>query len=96
MKIFAVGWNYLNHNKEMNRALLPKEPVLFMKPDTALLKDGKPFFLPPFSERIEYETELVVRISRLRCGNCGDRFYRPRFASPVAGRGFSVGNFERL
>lgn len=43
MKIFAVGWNYLNHNKEMNRALLPKEPVLFMKPDTALLKDGKPF-----------------------------------------------------
>ena len=53
MKIFAVGWNYLNHNKEMNRALLPKEPVLFMKPDTALLKDGKPFFLPPFSERIE-------------------------------------------
>ena len=38
MKIFAVGWNYLNHNKEMNRALLPKEPVLFMKPDTALLK----------------------------------------------------------
>ena len=74
MKIFAVGWNYLNHNKEMNRALLPKEPVLFMKPDTALLKDGKPFFLPPFSERIEYETELVVRISRL------GKKIAPRFA----------------
>ena len=74
MKIFAVGWNYLNHNKEMNRALLPKEPVLFMKPDTALLKDGKPFFLPPFSERIEYETELVVRISRL------GKNIAPRFA----------------
>ena len=78
MKIFAVGWNYLNHNKEMNRALLPKEPVLFMKPDTALLKDGKPFFLPPFSERIEYETELVVRISRWVkniAPRCAHRYY---------------------
>ena len=74
MKIFAVGWNYLRHNKEMNRALLPQEPVLFMKPDTALLKDGKPFFLPPFSERVEYETELVVRISRL------GKNVSPRFA----------------
>ncbi len=74
MKIFAVGWNYLRHNKEMNRALLPQEPVLFMKPDTALLKDGKPFFLPPFSERVEYETELVVRISRL------GKNVAPRFA----------------
>ena len=48
----------------MNRALLPKEPVLFMKPDTALLKDGKPFFLPPLTELNEYGTELDVRISR--------------------------------
>ena len=39
MKIIAVGWNYLSHNKEMNRTLLPKEPVIFFKPETALLKD---------------------------------------------------------
>lgn len=51
MKIFAVGWNYLNHNKEMNRALLPKEPVLFMKPDTGAVERRKTVFLPPFSER---------------------------------------------
>lgn len=50
MKIIAVGWNYLDHNKEMNRTLLPKEPVIFLKPETALLKDHKPFFLPGFFE----------------------------------------------
>lgn len=65
MKIIAIGWNYLDHNKEMNLTLLPKDPVVFLKPETALLKDGKPFFLPDFSARIEYETELVIRICRL-------------------------------
>ncbi|MCP9610784.1 fumarylacetoacetate hydrolase family protein [Coprobacter tertius] len=65
MKIIAIGWNYLDHNKEMDRTLLPKEPVVFLKPETALLKDGKPFFLPDFSNRIEYETEIVVHICRL-------------------------------
>ncbi len=74
MKIFAVGWNYLNHNKEMNRTLLPQKPILFLKPDTAFLKNGRPFFLPSFSKRIEYETELVVRISRL------GKNVTPRFA----------------
>ena len=89
MKIFAVGWNYLNHNKEMNRALLPKEPVLFMKPDTALLKDGKPFFLPPFSERIEYETELVVRISRLG-KNIAPRFAHRYYDAVTVGIDFTA------
>ncbi|MDD2511844.1 MAG: fumarylacetoacetate hydrolase family protein [Proteiniphilum sp.] len=65
MKIFAVGLNYASHNKEMKRTFESKEPVLFMKPDTALLKDGKPFFLPDFSEDVQYETELVVKINRL-------------------------------
>ena len=65
MKIIAVGWNYQAHNKELDNPLLPKEPTVFLKPDSALLKDGKPFFLPDFSSRIEYEAELVVRISRL-------------------------------
>ena len=74
MKIIAVGWNYLDHNKEMNRTLLPKEPVIFLKPETALLKDHKPFFLPDFSNRIEYETELVVHICRL------GKNIAPRFA----------------
>ena len=93
MKIFAVGWNYLNHNKEMNRALLPKEPVLFMKPDTALLKDGKPFFLPPFSERIEYETELVVRISRLG-KNIAPRFAHRYYDAVTVGIDFTARDLQ--
>lgn len=93
MKIFAVVWNYLNHNKEMNRALLPKEPVLFMKPDTALLKDGKPFFLPPFSERIEYETELVVRISRLG-KNIAPRFAHRYYDAVTVGIDFTARDLQ--
>ena len=93
MKIFAVGWNYLNHNKEMNRALLPKEPVLFMKPDTALLKDGKPFFLPPFTERIEYETELVVRISRLG-KNIAPRFAHRYYDAVTVGIDFTARDLQ--
>lgn len=93
MKIFAVGWNYLNHNKEMNRALLPKEPVLFMKPDTALLKDGKSFFLPPFSERIEYETELVVRISRLG-KNIAPRFAHRYYDAVTVGIDFTARDLQ--
>lgn len=65
MKILAVGWNYADHSKELNPTKLPKHPVIFMKPETALLKDNKPFYLPDFSERIDYECELVVRISKM-------------------------------
>ena len=66
MKIFAVGKNYLLHNKEMDGALYkPEEPVIFTKADSALLKDGKPFFIPDDLGRVDYETELVVRICRL-------------------------------
>ena len=69
MKIFAVGMNYALHNKELDGALYkPEEPVIFTKADSALLKDGKPFFVPDWSERVDYEAELVVRISRLGKG----------------------------
>ena len=66
MKIFAVGMNYLEHNKELHGALYkPESPVIFLKADSALLKDHKPFFIPDHLGRIDYETELVVRISKL-------------------------------
>jgi 2-keto-4-pentenoate hydratase/2-oxohepta-3-ene-1,7-dioic acid hydratase in catechol pathway len=69
MKIFGIGMNYLQHNKELHGALFkPEEPVIFTKADSALLKDHKPFFLPDWSERVDYETELVVRICRLGKG----------------------------
>lgn len=75
MKIFAVGMNYVLHNKELKNTLLiteqegkTEEPVIFTKADSALLKNGKPFFVPDFMGRIDYETELVVRICRLGKG----------------------------
>ncbi len=66
MKIFAVGLNYPQHNKELKETLYKGEkPVIFTKADSSLLKDKKPFFLPDDMGRIDYETEIVVRISRL-------------------------------
>ena len=66
MKIFAVGMNYLQHNKELDGALyIPEEPVIFTKADSALLKDYKPFFIPDWSTTVDYETEIVVRLCRL-------------------------------
>ncbi len=64
MKILAVGRNYINHAKELNNEV-PKEPVLFMMPETALLQKNKDFYYPDFSQEIHYEVELVVRINRL-------------------------------
>ena len=66
MKISAAGMNYIQHNKELDGALyIPEEPVIFTKADSALLKDHKPFFIPDWSNRVDYETEIVVRICRL-------------------------------
>lgn len=61
--------NYIQHNKELDGALYkPEEPVIFTKADSALLKDHKPFFIPDWSSRVDYEAELVVRICRLGKG----------------------------
>jgi len=66
MKIFAIGMNYSEHNKSLHGTLSKTEqPVVFLKADSSLLKDSKPFFIPDDLGRIEYETELVVRICRL-------------------------------
>lgn len=66
MKIFGIGMNYAEHNKELQETLYKREaPVVFTKADSALLSGGKPFFIPDFTQRCDYETELVVRISRL-------------------------------
>ncbi len=76
MKILAVGMNYAKHIEELSnqntptdnnngkKSLLPIEPVIFSKPDSAIIQPGKPFFVPDFAERFDYETEIVVRINR--------------------------------
>ena len=63
MKIFCIGRNYINHAKELNNPV-PKEPLVFMKPATALLRENKPFYYPDFSEDIHYEVELVLKIKK--------------------------------
>ncbi|RXF68111.1 fumarylacetoacetate hydrolase family protein [Arcticibacter tournemirensis] len=63
MKIIAVGRNYAEHAKELNNPV-PVTPVIFMKPDTAILKDNSPFYHPDFSEDVHYEVEVVLKISK--------------------------------
>jgi acylpyruvate hydrolase len=67
MKIICIGLNYRKHAMEMGSPI-PDEPVVFLKPDSALLKNNKPFFLPGFSENIHYEVEAVIKISKLGKG----------------------------
>lgn len=67
MKIICIGLNYRKHAIEMGRPL-PTEPVVFLKPDSSILKNNKPFFLPGFSSMIQYETEIVIKISKLGKG----------------------------
>jgi acylpyruvate hydrolase len=63
MRIFAVGRNYAEHIKELNNER-PEDPVIFTKPDTALLRNNTPFYYPDFSKDIHYEVELVLRICK--------------------------------
>jgi acylpyruvate hydrolase len=63
MKIIAIGRNYAEHAKELNNPV-PGVPVIFMKPDTALLKDNKPFYHPSFSEDIHHEIEIVLKVCK--------------------------------
>jgi len=67
MKIICIGLNYREHAKEMGWPL-PVEPVVFLKPDSSILKKNKPFFLPNFSKNIHFEVEVVIKISKLGKG----------------------------
>jgi 2-keto-4-pentenoate hydratase/2-oxohepta-3-ene-1,7-dioic acid hydratase in catechol pathway len=63
MKIIAIGRNYAAHAKELNNPL-PSSPVIFLKPDTAVLKDNRPFYIPDFSSDIHYELEVVLKVCK--------------------------------
>ena len=94
MKIIAVGMNYARHNEELGHTLENKEPVIFMKPDSAILKDGKPFFIPDFSNEVHYETELVVRINRLG-KNIASRFAHRYYDAVTVGIDFTARDLQR-
>ena len=94
MKIIAVGMNYVAHCQERHaNENLPQEPVIFMKPDSALLKDSKPFFIPDFSKRVDYETELVVRICRLG-KNIAPRFAHRYYDAVTVGIDFTARDLQ--
>jgi acylpyruvate hydrolase len=63
MKIICIGRNYSEHAKELKNEL-PDKPIVFIKPQTALLKDNKPFYIPDWSKDLHYETEIVLKISK--------------------------------
>ena len=95
MMIFAIGMNYAQHNKEMDGALYkPEEPVVFLKADSSLLKDKKPFFLPDELGRVDYETELVVRISRLG-KSIPQRFAHRYYDAVTCGIDFTARDLQR-
>lgn len=73
MKIICIGRNYAKHAKELNN-LIPEEPVVFLKPETALLLKKHPFFIPGHSSEVHHELELVIKINRL------GKHIEPRFA----------------
>lgn len=73
MKIFCIGRNYVDHAKELSNPV-PAEPLIFMKPPTALVVNNKPFFYPDFTRDLHYEGEIVLRI----CKN--GRSVQPEFA----------------
>lgn len=63
MKIICIGRNYAEHARELGNEI-PESPVIFMKPDTAVLKKGSDFYIPEFSEDVHYELEVVLKISK--------------------------------
>lgn len=81
MKIICIGRNYADHAKEM-KSELPTEPIFFLKPDTALLKNGNPFFYPEFTKDLHYECELVVQIQKVG-KNIAEKF-APKYYSKVS------------
>ena len=86
--------DYAAHNKELHHTLDLTEPTIFMKSDSSLLKDGKPFFIPDFSSEIHYETELVIKVDRLG-KNIAERFAHRYYHEVTVGIDFTARDWQR-
>jgi len=93
MKIFCIGRNYIDHAKELNNPI-PLEPMIFMKPPTAMLRDGKPFYIPDFSNNIHYEVELVVKISK-NGKNIDPKFVESHYNEITVGIDFTARDIQK-
>ncbi len=92
MKIICVGRNYVAHAEELKN-LVPTEPVLFMKPETALVPKRNPFFIPDFSDDVHYEAELVVRINRIG-KNIQEKFAHKYYDAVTVGLDFTARDLQ--
>ncbi len=93
MKIIAIGRNYIDHAKELNNPV-PDTPVVFLKPDSSIIKKNKPFFLPLFSEEIHHEVEIVLKINRLG-KNIASKFAYRYFNEIGIGIDFTARDLQR-
>jgi acylpyruvate hydrolase len=92
MRIFAIGRNYAEHIQELNNER-PSEPVIFTKPDTAILRNNSPFYYPDFSNDIHHEVELVLRVSK-EGKNIAEQFAHKYFDSIGVGIDFTARDLQ--
>ncbi|MFM1744706.1 MAG: hypothetical protein RLZZ630_643, partial [Bacteroidota bacterium] len=92
MKIICVGRNYAEHARELNNAV-EEEPVIFLKPQTALIPGSQPFFIPDFSNEVHFECELVVRINKVG-KNIAPQFARRYYDEVTLGIDFTARDLQ--
>ncbi|MCH8902376.1 MAG: fumarylacetoacetate hydrolase family protein [Bacteroidetes bacterium] len=92
MKIICVARNYAAHAKELNNPL-PEKPVIFLKPDSAILRSDMPFFLPDFSKKMHYEGELVLKICKLG-KNIKEEFAKTYYDEVTVGIDFTARDLQ--
>ena len=94
MKIICIGLNYMDHIKEMNNPI-PEVPVFFLKPDTSLIRNNNPFFYPEFTNDLQYELEIVLKVNRLG-RNISEKFAHRYFKEIGLGIDFTARDLQRI
>ena len=94
MKIICIGRNYADHAKELNNDI-PEEPLFFMKPDTALLQEGNPFYIPEFTNEVHHELEIVLKISKVG-KHIEDKFAHKYYQQIGLGIDFTARDVQRV
>jgi 2-keto-4-pentenoate hydratase/2-oxohepta-3-ene-1,7-dioic acid hydratase in catechol pathway len=92
MKIICVGRNYSEHAKELKNEI-PDRPVIFLKPQTALLKDNKPFYYPEWTSDLHYETEVVLKVCK-QGKYIDEKFARKYFEEVTIGIDFTARDLQ--
>lgn len=94
MKIICIGLNYMDHIKEMKNPI-PQVPVFFLKPDTSLIRNNSPFFYPEFTNDLQFELEVVIKINKLG-RNVSEKFAHRYFSEIGLGIDFTARDLQRL